>query len=84
MLLKLLLFIICIIICIISYFYNTSENFTFWRPRVYDRYNQWGFIKNRYWVYGKNYYYPLSNNYNAIYQHLTPRLNSRMYRYVPY
>ena len=95
MLLKIIFLLV--IIYIINYYCNIRENFgLIMSPGVYDRFNQWGFRDNNYWVYGKNYYYPLSNDNNAIYQHLTPQLYNRlllnnrwydgtsMYRFIPY
>ena len=92
----LLFIIIIIIILLIIYLYsNNIEYFTYWEPIILDKYNQWGLRDNRYWVYGKNYFYPLSKNYNALNQHLTPELydrlllntrwydGSNMYRYIP-
>jgi hypothetical protein len=77
MLLKLIF--IFFIIFIINNYYNITEKFGgISSPRVYDWFNQWGFRNNNNWVFSKNYYYPLSNNYNAIYQHLTPELNNRL------
>ena len=91
----LIITILITILLILYLFYNNIENFTYWKPRILDKYNQWGLRDNRYWVFGKNYYYPLSNNINAINQHLTPKLLDRlllntrwydgtnMYRYIP-
>ena len=92
MLLLLTIFITTILILYLCY--NNVEHFTYWKPRVLDKYNQWGLRNNKYWIYGKNYYYPSSNNYNTINQHLTSQLLDRlllntrwydgtnMYRYV--
>ena len=45
----LIITILITILLILYLFYNNIENFTYWKPRILDKYNQWGLRNNRYW-----------------------------------